>query len=127
VPRSPGRRPRWSARLPVLLGRDPARTVEIDDPAEVANLLLALRAAGAREAVETLLARTHTVPLEDPASVARLVEVLQEVDPQKALPALLGRDPAQTVRIENQKTYLGYLRSSRKRARESRSLYSQFG
>jgi hypothetical protein len=63
----------------VLMDRDPARHVGLDDPWEVAEFLDTLRLAGAADAVRTLAERAAPgVPVDDPGSVARLIQVLRK-------------------------------------------------
>jgi len=70
-----------------------AARVNLDDPLPVANLILALRKAGATEAIADLLARDPAarVSLHEPASVASLLEQLRFAGADDALALLAAR------------------------------------
>jgi uncharacterized protein YidB (DUF937 family) len=73
-----------------------ASLASLDDPRAVALLLGALRAAGAGDAVTTLLARDPAgqASLDDPLGVADLLGALRAAGAGDAVTTLLARDPA---------------------------------
>ena len=86
-------RPGPATRSPTLLARDPAGHASPDDPGDVAELLSALREAGASNAVTTLLARDpagHASP-DNPGDVAELLSALREAGASNAVTALAAR------------------------------------
>jgi len=74
-----------------LLTRDPA---SLDDPWGAAALLAELRAAGASEAVQALLARGPGSDVEYADAVAWLLEELRAAGAGEAVRIALARDPA---------------------------------
>ena len=79
----------------VLLARDPAAHVTLDDPYGVASLLDALREAGADGQAAVLLARDPAahVALDDPRDVATLLGGLREAGADEQAAALAARLP----------------------------------
>ena len=77
----------------VLLARDPADLVALDNLFGVAFLLDRLREAGAQDQVTALLARdpAKSVALGDPVGVIRLLDTLREADAQEQAAALAER------------------------------------
>ena len=86
---------------------DPRRWVTahaaLDDPYATARLLDALRAAGAADQVEALLARDPAAhaTLDDPYATARLLDSLRAVGATDQIKALLARDPAAHATLGN--------------------------
>jgi hypothetical protein len=79
----------------VLLARDPAAHVALDDPDGVARLLDSLRQADAHEQAAALAARAAAhAPLDNPYSVVRLLDSLREAGAAEQTDTLLARDPA---------------------------------
>ena len=77
--------------------------VSLDDPGSVAELLVRLREAGAREQAAALADRAVArVSLDDPRAVAWLLRRLREVGARKQAAALLRRDPAAHVSLHDQ-------------------------
>ncbi|MFD5814723.1 hypothetical protein [Streptomyces sp. NPDC127038] len=78
--------------LEILLARDPAACVAVTDPAEVADMLVALSTGEASQHIATLLRRigVDRIELRYPAAVAKLLEALWSVDAQ-SLHDLLAR------------------------------------
>jgi uncharacterized protein YidB (DUF937 family) len=78
-----------------LLARDPAAHASPDASWESAELLEALRTAGAGDAVRTMAGRAaEHASLEYPESTARLLSELRMAGADDAVRALLARDPA---------------------------------
>jgi uncharacterized protein YidB (DUF937 family) len=75
----------------------------LEDPKGVANLLQALRQAGASDAVRTLLARDPCAHarLDDPQGVATLLRELRKTGDHEAAQALVNRDPAAHGRLDD--------------------------
>jgi hypothetical protein len=82
----------------VLLARDPAAHVSLDnaeDVADVAELLLALERVGAGDAVAVLAARAAAhASLDSAGGIADLLNALAEVGADDAVEVLLARNPA---------------------------------
>ena len=77
------------------------RAAALDDPLNVALLLVSLREADAQDQVTALLHRDPAahVALGDPEDVAGLLDSLREADAQDQVTALLHRDPAAHVAL----------------------------
>jgi hypothetical protein len=80
----------------VLLARDPAGHVAVDNPHAVVGLLGALRAAGAGEQVTVLLARDPAgqAALDDERQVDWLLDALRSEDAEEQVSILIDRLPA---------------------------------
>ena len=86
---------RRQEQVTVLLDRDPAARVSLDNPRDVAHLLDGLGAAGAQEQVTTLAARAAAhVPLDRPQAVSWLLGTLREAGAQDQFTMLATRAAA---------------------------------
>jgi uncharacterized protein YidB (DUF937 family) len=81
-----------SDRVAVLLSRDPAAHILLDDPYSVAELLSELRKVGATDQVTALADRVAShVCLDDPTGIKTLLEMLREVGAGEQVTALAVR------------------------------------
>jgi hypothetical protein len=81
--------------IAVLLARDPAAHVTLDDPAAVFSLQEQLGQAGAHEQVMALAERIAAdAPLDDPAAVAELLGSLEKLGTHQQVTALAERAAA---------------------------------
>ena len=88
--------------------------VSLDDPWAVAELLRALREAGAHDAVTTLAARAAGhVSLDNLRAVTLLLQALREAGAPDAVTALLARDPAGHASLDDPRAIEGLLRELR--------------
>jgi hypothetical protein len=102
-------------QVTLLICRDPAAHVPLDDPFAVPALLDRLREAGAQDQVTTLLGRDPAahVPLDHPSAVAALLDRLREAGAQDQVTTLAGRAAAQ-VPLDNPDAVAPLLDSLRK-------------
>ncbi|MFC4054129.1 hypothetical protein ACFOY4_30930 [Actinomadura syzygii] len=105
-----------SAQTAVLLARDPATHVSLEDPAAVARLLARLVALGHRDQASVLAQRAVVdIPLHDPNLVAVLLDNLRGPGLANHRIAVLGRSPATQVSL-NEPAAVAYLLHSLRRA-----------
>ena len=85
-----------------LLSRDPAARVVLDDMADVAELIGALKNLGAEDQVTTLASRAAAaVSLYSARDLAMLMSALRTVGAAQQLTALIDRDPAAHADLDN--------------------------
>jgi hypothetical protein len=103
-----------SDAVAVLLARDPASAVGLEDPYRIAALLRELSEAGESDLSAALAARAATqTPLGNPYLVAGLLAGLREAGASDAVAALLARDPASAVGLEDPYRIAGLVRELR--------------
>ncbi len=92
----------------MLLSRDPAAHVTLDDPGAVAELLYRLREAGAEKQAAVLAGRAAAhAALDDPWAVAFLLARLREAGAEEQAAVLAGRAAAHAAPTPARRVRLG--------------------
>jgi hypothetical protein len=96
-----------------LLARDPARHVDLGNPAAVAELLYALRGKDADDALADLVRSipADNTDLTSPSAVARLLDALRHTGAWPAMGRLLDRDLPEQVRLDDPVGVISLLRA----------------
>ncbi len=89
-------------QIVVLVDRNPAASVALDDPRAVVSLLYQLWVAGAGQQVEALADRAAVgVPLRNPRDVEEVLRMLRRVGAERQIAVLVDRNPAATVSLDD--------------------------